>query len=294
MPKFTYSEIDWTTVKWFGTDFGQVQTLRSPWEFIRLGWDLETELEICWSFTGQCNNLHTLLYLVSLLHILLYLKSTFWKQAEFNVLRASLRTSYTLHTRTFGGIRETRFWKYIEILQIHEEITFRLQSSEESLGKTCYFSLPWLSQKQCLFWYCSMCRMASDTETCAAYLIETWNFNTFRVMFPSSTPNGFLTTENDCFEWCWKSPTKTRFGCCALVYFFAGSNIAGRMWNPIYRHVFRHFSTSRIRIWRRKKLLRMSWNWHMTSFWPSRVGHKYVLLYIFWLKFSIIIIYVFI
>ena len=93
-------------------------------------------------------------------------------------------------------------------------------------------------------------------------------------MFPSSTPNGFLTTENDCFEWCWKSPTKTRFGCCALVYFFAGSNLAGRMWNPIYRHVFRHFSTSRIRIWRRKKLLRKSWNWHMTSFWPSRVGHK--------------------
>ena len=119
-----------------------------------------------------------------------------------------------------------------------------------------------------------MCRMASDTETCAAYLIETWNFNTFRVMFPSSTPNGFLTTENDCFEWCWKSPTKTRFGCCALVYFFAGSNLAGRMWNPIYRHVFRHFSTSRIRIWRRKKLLRTSWNWHRTSFWPSRVDHK--------------------
>ena len=62
-------------------------------------------------FTGQCNNLHTLLYLVSLLHILLYLKPTFWKQTEFKVLRASLGTSYVAYApallteseKTFSG-----------------------------------------------------------------------------------------------------------------------------------------------------------------------------------------------
>ena len=58
------------------------------------------------SFTGQCNNLHTLLYLVSLLHILLYLKSTFWKQAEFNVLRASLGTSYVAYAHFWRNPRK--------------------------------------------------------------------------------------------------------------------------------------------------------------------------------------------